>query len=210
VVEKPFGKGRVVAVLTTYAPYWNDIVLGPGVLITLRLQSYLGSSQRLTDEHFVGNAIDLRWDSESYRQDVEILTPSSDPVAPLLIERSAEKPADEDQIYGTRIQSSETQVSGIYQVQARKVDGNVDTRRYAVNVDPQEGDLVQTGTQQLLTNLDPVTAEVRFADEFQSSAIEQAGFNQSLLLMCLLVVLLIGEQLLAYIASFHPARGATR
>ena len=210
VVERPFGKGRVVAVLTSYAPYWNDIVLGPGVLVTLRLQSYLGSAQRLTDEHLVGNPIELRWDSDSYRQDVEILAPSGDPTVPLIIERSAEKRPDEDRILATGIQSAESQLSGIYQVQAHQVDGATDTRRYAVNVDPREGDLTQIATQQLLTNLEPVTAELRFADEYESSAIEQAGFNQSLLLMCLLVALLIGEQLMAYIASFHPARGATR
>jgi hypothetical protein len=48
-----------------------------------------------------------------------------------------------------------------------------------------------------------------YADQYESASIEEAGFNQSLLLMSLLVLLLIGEQLLAYATSYHPSRGAS-
>ena len=41
-VEKSFGRGRVIAFLTTYAPYWNDMVLGPSVIVALRLAVVLG------------------------------------------------------------------------------------------------------------------------------------------------------------------------
>ena len=108
------------------------------------------------------------------------------------------------------IREKETLRSGVYETWGNRVDGSIDAHRFAVNVDPREGDLKQTGMRRLLQNLDPVKAEFRYADQFETSAIEQAGFNQSVLLMVALVILLLGEQIMAYVASFHPARGARR
>jgi hypothetical protein len=34
-------KGRVVVFTSTYAPLWNDLVLGPNALIAYSLQAYL-------------------------------------------------------------------------------------------------------------------------------------------------------------------------
>ena len=78
--------------------------------------------------------------------------------------------------------------SGIYEMWFNRIDGAIDADRFAVNVDAQEGNLAQTPTRDIVANLDPVAVDIGYADQYETAAIEQAGFNQSLLLMCLLIV----------------------
>ncbi|MHB0956155.1 MAG: BatA domain-containing protein [Pirellulaceae bacterium] len=206
-VEKTFGKGRVIAVLTTYAPYWNDMVLGPSVIVALRLQSYLGYARRTSDGRLVKTAIHVPINGEQFRQDVQIFLPADDPAAPIMIDRPAEKQATDARQFLATITPQETLLSGIYEFWFHRVDGSIHADRYAVNVEGREGDLAQTPSQELVTNLEPVQVDVGYADQYESASIEQAGFNQSLLVMGLLLLLLIGEQLLAYLNSFHTHRG---
>lgn len=100
----------------------------------------------------------------------------------------------------------ETSRSGIYEMCFNRVDGAGEADRFAVNVDASEGNLAQTPTRDIVTKLDPVSTDIGYADQYETAAIEQSGFNQSLLLMCLLIVLLLGEQILAYVTSYHPSR----
>jgi uncharacterized membrane protein len=206
-VEKTFGQGRVIAILTTYAPYWNDLVLGPSVIVALRLQSYLGFARRASDGRTVRSPINVPINGEQFRQDFQAFLPTEDPTAPLRVERSAEKQATDARQFVATIAAQETLLSGIYELWFHRVDGSLQADRLAVNVEGREGDLAQTPAQDLVANLDPVRVDVGFADQFESAAIEQAGFNQSLLVMCLLVLLLLGEQLLAYLNSFHARHG---
>ncbi len=207
-IEKPYGKGRVVTFMTTYAPYWNDIALGPGVILALRLQSHLGFARRNTSDQEVATGINVRLDRDKYRQDVRIFSPSDDPTAPLLIDRSAEQLTDDARFMRASILPGETQQSGIYEMWFSRTDGSIDSDRFAINVDPREGNLTQTPARDIVSKLEPVTVDIGYADQYETAAIEEAGFNQSLLLMCLLILLLIGEQLLAYFTSYHPTRRA--
>jgi hypothetical protein len=206
-VEKTLGQGRVIAFLTTYAPYWNDMVLGPSVIVALRLQSYLGFSRRVSDGRIVKTEIKVPINGEQFRQDVQIFLPTEDPAAPLMIERPAEKQATDARQFVASITPRETQRSGIYELWLHRVDGSIQADRFAVNVEGREGDLAQTTTQDLVANLDPVSVDVGYADQYESAVIEQSGFNQSLFVMGLLILLLLGEQVLAYMNSFHARRG---
>lgn len=209
-VEQTFGDGRVVAFLTTYAPYWNDITLGPGAILALRLHSHLGSSQRVTTDHTVGTEIEMQLDGERYRKDVSVFAPSETRGSWTMTERVADEgdadgPAESLQV---EIGPRETVRGGIYETWMRHVDGSFEAERFAVNIDPGESNLAQTATRDLVSNLDPVAVEVGYADQYKTAALDAAGFNQSLLLMVLLILLLIGEQVLAYFASYHPSRRA--
>jgi hypothetical protein len=82
--------------------------------------------------------------------------------------------------------------------------GQADVRRFALNVEPEEGDLRIAESKNLLAALDPVKAEIRSAEEFTYELAGLGGNNRSLLLMALLLALLIAEQALAYSASYHP------
>ena len=104
----------------------------------------------------------------------------------------------------------ETDRSGIYEAWLATMAGQADVRRFALNVDPAEGDLTMLADKQLLDKLDPVKAEFRFADEQVYEMAQLGGNNRSLLLMCLLICLLLAEQALAYSVSYHPVGNGGR
>ena len=81
------------------------------------------------------------------------------------------------------------------------------TRRYAVNVDPAEGDLAIVGAEQLASRLEGVKYQYAQAATFQTAAAESAGYNLTEPILYGLVLLLIGEQLLAWSASYHAKGG---
>jgi uncharacterized membrane protein len=207
VVEQAFGQGRVLAFLTSYAPYWNDMVLGPTVLVALRLQAYLGVARRAADTRLVGTEIQLPLSAEQYREDLRAFLPTEDPAAPLVIDRSARKPDEAARQFVAAILPRETQRSGIYEMWLRRVDGALQAARFAVNVDPREGDVAQVPVSQLVADLDPVPVEIGYADQYESALVTPTGFNQSMLLLSLLVLLLLVEQALAYLNSYHVLRG---
>jgi uncharacterized membrane protein len=207
VVEKSFGRGRVIAFLTTYAPYWNDMVLGPSVIVALRLQSYLGFARRATDARTVSGEIRVPFSGEQYRPDVRVFLPTEDPTALMVIERPAGKLATDARQFVATLTPRETDRAGIYEMWFSRVDGSIQADRFAVNVEAREGDLAQAPTQDIVDHLDPVPVDMGYADQYESAAIEQSGFNQSVLLMGLLILVLVGEQVLAYFNSFHAHRG---
>jgi hypothetical protein len=55
-----------------------------------------------------------------------------------------------------------------------------------------------------------VKVSLQRSDNVSYLAARQAGYNRSLLVMGLLVMLLVGEQALAYSASYHVAKGVAR
>jgi len=57
--------------------------------------------------------------------------------------------------------------------------------------------------------LAPIKPDYAQADEFQYK-VEEAGYNLFYLLLGLLVALLIGEQILAWNASYHPPSRVAR
>ncbi len=72
VVERSFGKGRVMAFLTTAAPAWNNWARNPSFVVVVQdLQAYL--SQRPGDEEqsrLVGSPLELRLDPAVYQPQV--------------------------------------------------------------------------------------------------------------------------------------------
>ena len=72
-------------------------------------------------------------------------------------------------------------------------------------MDAAEGDLRRCSAPDLAERLQP---EVKYqfdqAETFEAALGEQAGYNLKDTLLYLLVALLIGEQVLAWSASYHP------
>jgi hypothetical protein len=88
-------------------------------------------------------------------------------------------------------------------------------RSYAFNVDPTEGNLAALGGEQLAPRLEGVKYQYDQAAAFQSATSDLGGFNLSEAILYGLVLLLVGEQILAWSASYHvgprrsPAPGGT-
>ncbi|MEX0818309.1 MAG: BatA domain-containing protein [Pirellulaceae bacterium] len=214
-VEKRFGNGRVIVFLTTAAPQWNNWAHDPSfVVAALKLQAYLAASNQHDDSRLVGSPISLTLNSEDYLKDVSFVVPSELNDEKLVEQRIATPLAEDsplmqavlDEASALRLGNGVAR-GGIYEAWVPTRDGQVDVRRYALNPDPSEGDVALAGSQELLTRLKPVSIKYRGADEYAYELFEQAGQNRSFLIMCLLIAMLLGEQLLAYSASYHPVRG---
>ena len=215
-VERKLGKGRVIAFLTSLAPDWNNWAQDPSfVVVLLQLQSYLAAPTRMHEERLVGSSLELTLDATRYRRDLSFVIPGEDAL-PLVIKQTFVRPEVESPVMVASLSTGSQQTiagtgrSGIYESWTQTVEGAVELRRYAFNVNSEESDLAIAESQTLLTRLEPVKIEFRTADQYAFDFSDRAGNNRSLLLMILLIVLLLGEQVLAYIASYHTAQGAVR
>ncbi|MBI2477240.1 MAG: hypothetical protein HYV60_00890 [Planctomycetia bacterium] len=215
-VEKRFGKGRVIAFLTTASPVWNNWAHDPSfVVATLKLQAYLAASNQHDDSRVVGSPISLALNSERYLKDISFVVPGVSAGEEFVEQRTAAPPELDSPLMQVTLDAATSQRGGIgvdrggiYEAWAATRDGNFDVRRYALNPDPSEGDLAFAGSQEILARLKPLPIKYRDAEEYSYDLFQQAGYNRSFLIMCVLIAVLLGEQLLAYFTSYHPARGA--
>ena len=200
VVERSFGKGRVVAFLTTAAPTWNNWARNPSFVVVVQdLQAYL--SQRVGEEQsrLVGAPLELRLDPAIYQPQVRFTTPETGAGATMAL--SASLTADGS----LAAVLPNTELSGFYEAQLTRIDGASERRRYALNVDSAEGDLSALGPEQLAARLEGVKYQYERAAAFQSTAGELAGYNLGEAILYGLILLLVAEQILAWSVSYHPA-----
>ena len=203
-VETSFGKGRVVAMLTTAAPTWNNWARNnPSYVVAmLELQAFLSS--RATEEvlNLVGDTVRLALDPSRYDPQVRFSSPDDDPTAaPPAVEAV---PTSNGKL---AVSLPSTERSGIHQARLLVKDGTEEVRRYAINVDGREGNLEKLTGPQLAARLEGIDYQYEQATIFQYVDEELAGFNLSLPLLYLLVVLLVVEQIVAWWASYHVPNG---
>ena len=216
VIEKKLGKGAVLQFLTTLSPDWNDWAKNPSfVVVALKMQSYLATARRLDDPRLVGTPLDVRLETTKYLPDLVFVTPGEKAAARQRIERQATAPESGSATLAAALGRTfvedrprgETDRAGIYEVWPKTTKGETDLRRWAFNVDPDEGDLTPVPAADLLTRLDPVKVNFHQADLYQQDEVATSGYNLSTLILCGLILLLVGEQALAYSASYHVAPG---
>jgi hypothetical protein len=94
--------------------------------------------------------------------------------------------------------------SGIYESQLTAPDGTISTRKFAVNVAEDEGNLATLDLPQLTARLEGLRFQFAQARDFSFDPRQLAGINLGPTLLFALVAMLIVEQLLAYSASYHP------
>ena len=217
-VERRFGEGRVVAFLTTVAPRWNNWAQDPSFVVTLlKLQAYLAASRQHDETRLVGTPIELTLAGEDHLDHVSFVVPGGADGQSRVVDRMATQPDEESSPLSVVLDDASAATreegvgrSGIYEAWAPTRDGKFDVRRYALNPDSSEGDLAVATPQTLLARLEPLPIKIRNADDYAYDLMNQAGHNRSMLLMVVLVVLLLGEQMLAYSASYHAAPGVAR
>jgi hypothetical protein len=196
VIEHIFeNAGRVVAVLTTAGPSWNDWARHITYLVAVQeLRNYLAPPLSEVSR-LVGSQISETLSADKY--DANITWKSAN-----LEERREMKIADEAGNYELPV--PDISRSGIYELHLNTREHKPELKTYVFNVDPQEGDLALVGTEKLnsmyggenVLVLQPGTIGGQIDDSTRSSLSE--------LLLYGLIVLLICEQMLAYSASYHP------
>jgi hypothetical protein len=171
------------------------------------LEAYLTQRPAADESRLVGSPLTLTLDPKIYQSQkqlpqVQFTLPqeAAVPAVPVNATRGTD---------GTLTASLfDTDQSGFYEAQLSRADNSVETRRYAMNVDPSEGDLAALDGQRLAPRLDGVKYQYEQAAAFQSTTSELAGYNLGEAILYALVLLLIGEQILAWSASYHPRRSA--
>jgi hypothetical protein len=219
VIEKKHGEGEVLLFLTTLAPDWNDWAKNPSfVVVVLKTQSYLATAKRLDDPRLVGTPLDLVLESNKYRSDLTFIASGEKAGSRLKIDRQAVAPeagaatlvASLGRTNVAGRPAGETDRAGIYEAWPITTKGDIDLRRWAFNVQPEEGDLTQVASTDLIARLDPVKVNYHLADQYEQEDAASTGYNLSTLVLFGLIALLIGEQMLAYSASYHVLPGAVR
>jgi hypothetical protein len=200
VVERAFGEGRVVAMLTTAAPLWNNWARNPSFVVVMQdMLAYLSRRPKEQTMRVVGTPLEMSLDASSYKPQVRFIAP----------EESTSPTTNVDAMVAAdgslSASLSDMNVSGFYEAQLTRTDGTPEIRRYAVNVDPAEGDLTTVSSVQLATRLEGVVYHDEQASQFQFTTSDAAGLNLGETLLYVLILLLIGEQILAWSASYHPA-----
>ena len=199
--EKRYGNGRIFQFMTSFSPIWNDLARTPNMLMTLNLQAYLASSRRVSDDRMVGNPVQIEFNGDDTESTVKFVVPSKGDTQ-VVVERQAEKATLDSPLMRAAL-VSQTEQPGTYEAWTEDLEGNFHVDRFALNVDPTEGELRLVDSQAMLNELEPVRPSFQFAEDVYG-IVDESGFNPSLWIMGLLILLLLGEQMLAYLLSYHP------
>jgi hypothetical protein len=231
VVARPYGKGRIVACLTTAgtSSKWND--WGGGSLISWTYPVFIADLERyLTSggddlNRTVGDKVELKFDAVRYKNSVAVtktLQPEAGaepkpnlteqrkpiPAAPQLM---PELPAKEDEPKMLNFTLTSTRQPGLYQFDFLQQPGDVkEPRAYAFNIDATtESDLRRAASQ----DLEPVrqsesmkVGKIKLYPRGADLTVLQQKVpdaSESPWLYLLILVILVVEQALAVHLSFH-------
>jgi len=197
IVERPFGDGLVVAVLTTAAPAWNNWARGnpSWVVVMLELESHLARVRRRAESLEVGDPLTVRLEPGVDEGDVDFVLP---PDGTIVHQAAAATPA------GLEATLVRTEAAGPHAARWRRSDGTERERIFAVNVDPDEGRLERVGRERLDRTLSGVAFTYEQAESLRADAANLAGVSLVTPLLHALLAVLVVEQLVAYSASYHP------
>lgn len=204
VVERQFGEGRFIAVLTTSAPEWNNWARNPTFIpVMLDTQFYSGAARLRDASHQLGEPLAIEMSVEEYQPAVSFVQLHQKPLK--VLEREAS--IDEQESARMTASLEDTNSPGVYEARMVKANGEPEVRRFALNMPAGESDLARVAREDLDSLLKGVSYDFYEADQLIQSPVQQAGFKlgEYWLFFVLLLLLLIGEQFLAYSASYHPS-----
>ncbi len=213
VVERHFNNGRVVAQLTRLSP--GDTPLGQWTnwsvnrafpVLANELVNYLAAGRHDDPLLGVGDDLVVSVAEGKYDPAFRFLLPGEGPARP---EQVIDATSGTGRLTATL---EDVSASGIYEVHLQSTQGGVERRDFAFNVPVGEGDLALVERADLDRQLAGVTYQLHDAADMAVDDQHLAGFQMSDALLGVLIVVLVGEQLLAYIASYHipPLRGPAR
>lgn len=216
-LDRAYGDGRFLALMTGLSPEWSTWTRDPTfVIFTLRSLGYLASFQRADTSRSTGTPIDLTFEENSVLPEAEVLVPARDAGMRVRIQKQVETSSEgvASLKIAPNLDSMDRDIvdsllrAGIFEIWTLSPDGKQQVRNFAHNVTATEGDLTQLSPSEFTESLRGLEIDVQSADSVSSAARQNQG-SQSTLLLCLLALLMLGEQMLAYSASYHaPVLGA--
>ena len=203
-VEKNFGRGRVLAFLSTTTGRWNnwsEAESGSFVAFVLNMVPHLSQRFRAGESLLVGEPKTLSFRVPPFESTVHFSGPAGDDSA-ATIEAAASAAEQRTATY------TKTETAGFYQARLTQRSHKTEIRNFAVNVDPGEGDLQALAGTDLASRLAPLKYEFSYASKYDTKFDETQGRNLGDTLLLVLVIVLAVEQLFAWSCSYHvPLRG---
>jgi len=210
VVEKKFGDGRVVVQLTrlstgdTPLGRWTNWTLNPVFpVLANELVGYLSANRKSDSVYQIGDDLVVSVPDTQYEPTFRFSMPGPGTTTTSLT-------IDATSDHGTlTAKLPHLAASGVYEVQLQPHEGAPERRAFAVNVPVGEGDLQTVEREDLSRQLAGVTYQFHDASDMAIDQQHLAGLQLADALLGTLIVVLLLEQILAYVASFHvrPVRG---
>ena len=198
VVSKAFGSGRSVVVTTTAGAQWNNWMRNATYLpIMLLLQDYVAAGRFSSLDQLVGEPVKESYPKNEVRQDASLVIGDAEERVEIPFSLTAGPKGE------TLVTELSTDKSGIYEIWAQRVDGDIDVRRTAINVDTSESDLTQADHKEIVNRLSGTKTKLVDWDKFNPEPKIKPASTLNRLLFCLLIAALIAEPLLAYMTNYH-------
>ncbi len=197
-VEKNFGHGRVLAFLSTTSDKWNNWFKGSPsfVAFVFNIVPYLSHRFGAGEALLVGESKTVTFGAPPFEATVHFSGPAGDDSAAAV---NAE-PSGNDRRTASY---TKTQTAGFYKALLTQPSNKTETRNFAVNVDPAEGDLRALTGPDLASRLAPLKYEFKYASTYKSKLDETQGRNLGDWFLLILLIVLIVEQMFAWSCGYH-------
>jgi len=207
VVERPFGDGRVVMMTTAIDGDWSTWPADPSYLVAMQqLARYMARKSADEGNFVVGGPVHQAVNLTRYRMEVSLTSPdgTATPLQPMPGDQPVNDEGETDGAERTdetlwRVDYAAADRRGFYELALAPVDGGTETVLFAANVNPSEGDLKRIDRADFRKELGD--APVDIVSGRSSLALKVIGARRELwpLLLTALVVVLCGEQFLAWL-----------
>ncbi len=213
IVDKVLGEGHSVTLLTGLNSAWSNWSSDPTfVIFALRSMGYLGSFRHKPTSTGVGSDLEMVVTGQAVLPEAEVFIPARESGSRVRLQPKVNSNESGD-VSKVRLtvdleQANRDRIDdllrpGVFESWMVSANGDYLVDNAAHNVSASEGDLTRVGESELEAKL-PV--KVRTAESLAGVGMNSQDASHSTLLMTLLALLLLGEQALAYSASFHPQR----
>ena len=193
-MDRSFGAGRVMLYTSSADKEWNNLADRPVfVVLAMEMVQYLARRPAGNGDRSVGEPIRKPFEPDRYQPNLSLKTPLF-PAEPSV--RLELQPDPRTGIPG--ILWPNTEQPGLYRFELTTTAGQNAVEPIAVNVDPREGDLRRMDRSSLMAAVADVPAEYVSAGEVARLQEEQARRELWPSLLALLVIVLMGEQFLAW------------
>jgi len=198
VVSKTFGSGRSVVVTTTAGPQWNNWMRNATYLpIMLLLQDYVAAGRFSSLDQLVGEPIEESYLKNEVRTEASMVVGEPDDRVEIPFSLT-EGPQGK-----TLVSELNADKSGVYEIWAQQLSGDIDVRRTAINVETSESDLTQADHKEIVNRLSGTKMKLVDWDKFNPEPKIKPASTLNRLLFCLLVAALVAEPVLAYMTNYH-------
>jgi hypothetical protein len=198
IVEKPLGKGRVVAITVPADADWHNWTSFPSYLIGMQqLVRYLSADRGDAGLLQVGEPIVQELDLAQYDTTASLAGPQ-ERKANLQAAPPDDGSSDNSQRVVWQLSYPETALQGFYDVKLTRRDGGEDSILFAANVDPTEGDLKRVDQDAMKRGLAGTNVEIISGAAANSLASVGSQTEIWWYLLWAVVAVLTGEQLLGW------------